>query len=79
MSISRPIASFIGDEAIELTPNALRPFQALGMVEIDFIGREVVREAIKFRRNPPQHLLYVRLDGPVRQSPGVPGLCSIIG
>jgi hypothetical protein len=49
------------------------------MVEIDFIGREVVREAIKFRRNPPQHLLYVRLDGPVRQSPGVPGLCSIIG
>jgi len=49
------------------------------MVEIDFIGRDIVREAIKFPRNPPQHHFYVRLNGPVRQSPSVPGLCSIIG
>jgi hypothetical protein len=49
------------------------------MVEIDFISRDVVREAIKFPRNAPQHFLYVRLGGPVRQSPGVPGLCSIMG
>src|SRR5438552_14088083 len=79
MSISRSISSFIGDEAVELTPNASQLFQILGMVEIDFIGRDIVREAIKFARHAPQHLLYVRLDGPVRQSPGVPGLFSIIG
>ena len=54
-------------------------FQNLGMVEIDFISGEFVRKAIKFVRNAPQHLLYVRLDGRFRQSPGVPGLCSIIG
>jgi len=78
MPISRPIASFIGDEAVELTPNASRRFQTLGMVEIDFIGNDVVSEAVKFPRNAPQHLFYVWLDRPVRQSPGVPGLCSII-
>ena len=48
------------------------------MVEIDFIGREVVREAIKFRRNPPQHLLYVRLDGHIRQSPSVVSFRMIV-
>jgi hypothetical protein len=79
MPVSRLIARFIGDEAIELTPSALRMFQDLGMVEIGFISREFVRKAIKFVRNAPQHLLYVRLDGRFRQSPSVPGLCSIIG
>jgi hypothetical protein len=79
MPVSRLIASFSGDEAIELTLSASRMFQDLGMVEIDFISREFVRKAIKFVRNAPQHLLYVRLDGRFRQSPGVPGLCSIIG
>ena len=79
MPISRLIASFIGDEAIEVTPSASRMFQNLGMVEIDLISREFVRKAIKFVRNAPQHLLYVRLDGRFRQSPRVPGLCSIIG
>jgi hypothetical protein len=79
MPISRSIASFIGDEAVELTPNASRMFQTLGMVEIDVIGRGVVREAIKFLRYTPQYFLHVRLGGYVRQSPGVVGLCMIIG
>jgi hypothetical protein len=39
-------ASFIGDEAVELTRDASRLFQDLGMVEIAFISRDVVREAI---------------------------------
>jgi hypothetical protein len=78
MPISRPIASFIGDEAVEQTRDASRLFQTLGMVEIDLVG-DIVREAIKFSRNAPQHLFYVRQDSPVRQLPGVPGLGSIMG
>ncbi len=54
-------------------------FQNLGMVEIDITGRDIVREAIKFFRNAPQDFLHVRLGGYVRQSPGVVGLCMIIG
>jgi hypothetical protein len=68
------IASFIGDEAVELTLDASQMFQMLGLVEIDVIRREIVREAIKFLRYAPQYLFHVRLDGHFRQSPGVIGL-----
>jgi hypothetical protein len=54
-------------------------FRNLGIVEIDFTSREIIREAIKFFRNAPQDFLHVRLGGYVRQSPGVVGLCMIIG
>lgn len=54
-------------------------FRNLGIVEIDFTSREIIREAIKFLRYAPQYLLHVRLGGYVRQSPGVVGLCMIIG
>jgi hypothetical protein len=54
-------------------------FQMLGLVEIDVIRREIVREAIKFLRDASQYLLHVRLDGHFRQSPGVVGLCAIMG
>ena len=61
-------------------------FPNLGIVEIDFTSREIIREAIKFFReaikffrNTPQDFLHVRLGGYVRQSPGVVGLCMIIG
>jgi hypothetical protein len=79
MPISRAIASFIGDKAIELTPNASQMFQMLGLVEIDVISREIVREAIKLLRYAPQYLFHVRLDGHFRQSPRVVGLCVIMG
>ena len=54
-------------------------FQMLGLVEIDVISREIVREAIKLLRYAPQYLFHVRLDGHFRQSPRVDGLCAIIG
>jgi hypothetical protein len=54
-------------------------FRNLGIVEIDFTSREIIREAIKFFRNAPQYVLHVRLDGHLSQSPGVVGLCAIIG
>ena len=54
-------------------------FRNLGMVEIDFTSREIIREAIKFFRNAPQDFLHVPLGGYVCQSPGVVGLCMIIG
>src|SRR5205809_6919525 len=63
----------------KLTPDASRMFRKLGVVEIDLTSREIVRQAIEFLRNAPQCLLHVRLDGNVRQSPGVAGLCAIIG
>ena len=54
-------------------------FQILGLVEIDVIRREIVREAIKLLRHTPQCLFHVRLDGHLRQSPGVLGLCVVVG
>ena len=49
------------------------------MMEIDFTAREIIREALKFVRYAPQYLLHVRLNGYFSQSPGVVGLCAIIG
>ena len=49
------------------------------MVEIDLVSRELVRDAIKFVRDASQYLLHVRLDGHFRQSPGVVGLCVVVG
>ena len=54
-------------------------FQCLGLMEIDFTSSEIVREAIKFVRYAPQYLFHIRLDGHFSQSPGVVGLCTIIG
>ena len=79
ISISRPIASFIGDKALELTPNSSRIFQMLGLVETNVVRRDIVREAIKFLGYAPQYLFHVRLDGHFRQSPSVVGLCPKIG
>src|SRR5229473_1907258 len=62
---------FIRDEACQLTPDASRMFQNLGMVEIGFTSRKIVREAIKFFRNAAQYLLHIRLaataGGPTQQ------------
>jgi len=71
--------SFIGDEADELTLNASQMFRMLGLVEIDVICREIVREPIKLLRDAPQYLFHVRLDGHLRQPPGVLGLCVVVG
>ena len=53
-------------------------FQNLGMVEIDFTSREIVREAIKFLRDTPQFPFQVLLGRFVRQSPGMIGLRVIV-
>jgi phage terminase Nu1 subunit (DNA packaging protein) len=57
---------------------ASRMFQNLGMVEIDFTSREIVREAIKFLRNAAQFPFRVLLGRFVRQSPGMIGLRVIV-
>ena len=57
---------------------ASRMFQNLGMVEIDFTSREIVREAIKFLRDAPQFPFQVLLGRFVRQSPGMIGLRVIV-
>jgi hypothetical protein len=57
---------------------ASRMFQNLGMVEIDFTSREIVREAIKFLRNAAQFPFQVLLGRFVRQSPGMIGLRVIV-
>jgi hypothetical protein len=54
-------------------------FRNLGMVEIDFTSREIIREAIKLLGDAQQYLLHVRLDGEFRQSPGVVDLCMVAG
>jgi hypothetical protein len=54
-------------------------FRNLGMVEIDFTSREIIRGAIKLLGDAQQYLLHVRLDGEFRQSPGVVDLCMVAG
>jgi hypothetical protein len=62
----------------EVTPNDSRVFHHLGMATIDFARADFVREVIQFFRNAAQHLLHVRLDGHVRQSPRVVSFCVIV-
>jgi hypothetical protein len=72
--------SFIGDEAFQkLTGDASRMFPNLGRVEIDFTISDIICEALKFISHAPQYLFHVRLDGHFCQSPGVVGLCAIVG
>src|SRR5216684_1747705 len=71
MSTSQPKPSFVSGETCQLTRDASRMFQNLGMVEIGSTSREIVREAIKFFRDATQYLLHIRLaattGGPTQQ------------
>src|SRR6266849_10818566 len=71
MSTSQPKPSFVSVETCQLTRDALRMFQNLGMVEIGSTSREIVREAIKFFRDAAQYLFHIRLaattGGPTQQ------------
>jgi hypothetical protein len=62
MVYSRPVASFIGDEASdEVTPKDTQAFQPLGITEIGSIRRNLVCEAIQFFRDAAQSLFDVPL------------------
>jgi len=79
MIYSRPVASFIGDEASdEVTPKDSQAFQPLGITEIGSIRRNLVCEAIQFFRDAAQNLFDVPLEGYICQSPRMDGLLMII-
>jgi hypothetical protein len=79
MVYSRPVASFIGDEASdEVTLKVSRAFQPLGITEIGSIRRNLVCEAIQVFRDATQNLFDVPLDGYICQSPRMVGLRMII-